>query len=148
MGLKRKQKFSWIMESCLTETTWREFLITFVFGQISEIHRFADFLVGGPAQLHVHGDRLGYVGVEVRRRLEHDRHLTMNVGLGKRTSGLPSVGGEKSHLDVICWEKRWWDDGMIVAIHNPVCSFTKSKGYFLKPSQKQWGNSAKATSNF
>lgn len=76
-------------------------VLTFVFRQISEVHRFADFLVGGSAQLHVNGDRLGYVGVVVLRSLEHNSHLTMNVGLGKRTSGLPSVGGEESHLNVI-----------------------------------------------
>lgn len=47
------------------------------------------------------GDRLHDVGVVIGRRLEHDGDLPMDVGLGEGAFGLPTVGGEESHLNVI-----------------------------------------------
>lgn len=89
--------------------TQSESLLTFVIRQISEIHRLTDFLVRGSAQLHVHGDRFYDGGVVVSWSLEDDGDLPVNIGLGEGAFGLPAVGGEESHLDVI-W-RMMGDDG-------------------------------------
>lgn len=56
----------------------------------------------------MHGDRFYDGGVVVSRSLEDDGDLPVNVGLGEGAFGLPAIGGEESHLDVI-W--RMMGDG-------------------------------------
>lgn len=79
-------------------------VLTFIIGQISEIHRFTDFLIGRSPQLHVDSDRLHYVRVVIGWSLKDDGYLAVNVGLGERAFSLPAIGGKESHLDVI-WRK-------------------------------------------
>lgn len=75
--------------------------LTFVVRQVSEIHRFADFLVGRSAQLHVDGERLHDAGVVIGRRLEHNGDLAVDVRLGEGAFGLPTVRREEPHLNVV-----------------------------------------------
>lgn len=53
----------------------------------------------------MHSDRFHYGGVIVGRSLEDNGYLAMNIGLGEGAFGLPAIGGEESHLDVI-WKER------------------------------------------
>ena len=94
-------------------------LLTFVIGQVSEVHRFTDLLVRGSAQLHLHSDRFHYGGVTVGRSLEDDGHLAMDIGLGEGAPCLPAIGGEESYLDVI-----WRKGGMLARERDAIKSKT------------------------
>lgn len=110
--------------------TERRTAITFVVGQVSKIHRFTDFLIRRPAQLHVHAGRLRYRYVTVGRSLKDDGHLAMNVGLGEGAFGLPAVIREESHLNVVWKKGGWWEDssGKLNEHAKRWDSWTENKG--------------------
>ena len=83
--------------------------LTWVRGQVLEVHRLADLAVRGPAELHLDADRLREVSVAVRWRAEHDGHLPVDIGLGEGALSLPGVL-EETHLDVLCRGEQKWKE--------------------------------------
>lgn len=74
--------------------------LTWVRGQVLEVHWLADLAVWGPTQLHLDSDGLGEVSIAVRRCAEHNGHLPVDVSLREGAFSLPGVLKE-AHLDVL-----------------------------------------------
>lgn len=77
------------------------FPFTWIRWQVLEVHRLADLAVRRPPELHLHPDGLSDVGVAVRRRAEHDGHLSVHVRLGEGAFPLPRVL-EEADFNVLC----------------------------------------------
>lgn len=74
--------------------------ITWISGEVLEVHGLADLAVGRPAELHLHFHGLRQVRIAVGRRAEHDGDLPVDVGLGEGAFTFPRVS-EEAHLDVL-----------------------------------------------
>ena len=81
-------------------SAWEPGPLTWVGGQVGEPHGLAVHAVRDAAEHHVHGELLADVLVAVRRRLEHDGDLPVDVRLGELPLPLPGVAPEDD-LDVV-----------------------------------------------
>lgn len=75
--------------------------LTWVSRQVLEVHRLADLAVRGSTELHLYANGFREVSVAVRRRAEHNGHLSVDISLGESAFSLPGVLKE-AHLDVFC----------------------------------------------
>lgn len=104
--------------------------VTWVSGQVLEVHRLTDLAVRGPAELHLDSNGLGEVSVAVGRCAEHNGHLSVDISLGERALPLPGVL-EETHLDVLC---RGADSGKyeeILKLRVDSPGYWSHRGFFL-----------------
>lgn len=75
--------------------------LTWVSGQVLEVHWLADLAVRGPAELHLDINGLIEVSGTVRRCAKHNGHLPVDISLGKTALPLPGIL-EETYFDVLC----------------------------------------------
>lgn len=92
-------------------------ILTWIVRQVGELHRLAVHAVWNATERHVDLNCISDVLLLIRRRLEDDGDLPMDIGLRKLGLGLP-VSETEDDLDVICCVQSHGHMQAILIKHN------------------------------